>query len=469
MNNSRSLSRRTLIRAGGATALGAGAATALARPAAARHRAPSADYDAIVIGAGFAGATAARDLRDKGLRPLVLEARDRIGGRVWSTTHFGEQIELGGTWLHPNYHRTYAEMRRYGLTTVGDVAPTTFIVPTESGYRPVDPVATGARMDELLGQIFDGSRQYFERPEEPLFRADLLAKVDRLSLADRMTQLRLSTQDLNLIEGQMATYSGGNAAQGGLTALAQWWALCGWTPEGWNQMNAARVKNGAVTLIQAILDGAQADVRLSTPVAKISEAGGRVTVTTKSGAQFSAPVAVVAVPLNKWKSIQFSPGLPAVHAAATKEGVGIRPIAAKMWIRLAGNLERVAVQGAAGDPIASMFTHGYLSNGDSLMIAINGPGLDVTSKASVDAAIKRVLPDSRVVDMRVQDWANDPFSDGGWGMRKPGQMLRQLPAIHQPHGRITFANGDMPSGWIGSFEGAIETGARAASQAAALV
>ncbi|GGZ35940.1 hypothetical protein GCM10010387_32680 [Streptomyces inusitatus] len=470
MSNFRQITRRNLIRVGGTAALGAGVA-AVARPAAARTRnTKTGPYDAIVIGAGFAGVTAARDLRDLGLRPLVLEANNRIGGRVWTSTHFGTQVELGGAWFHPNYHRTYAEMTRYNLTTVVDAPPTSVYVRTgNSGYQSVDPVVTANRMEQLLTQIFDGSQNYFAQPNQPLFRSDLLASVDPLSLADRMNQLNLTTQDRNLIQGLMATYSGGDAANGGLTALAQWWALCGWNAQGWNQMTSARVNGGITSLVQAILNGAQADVRLSTPVVQIAQANNQITVTTQGGATFTAPVAVVATPVNKWKTITFSPGLPTVHADATNEGVGVRPIAAKMWLRVSGVPGRVFAQGAPGDPIASLVTHQHLSNGDNLMIAINGPGLNVGSLAAVNAAVQQIIPTATVVGKKVQDWANDPYSGGGWGMRKPGQLLRQLPGLHQPHGRITFAGGDMTSGWVGSFEGAIQDGARAASQAAALI
>ena len=61
------------------------------------------DYEAIVIGGGFGGMTAARDLHDAGRSVLALEARDRLGGRTWYKPFAGSQktIEFGGTWVAP--------------------------------------------------------------------------------------------------------------------------------------------------------------------------------------------------------------------------------------------------------------------------------------------------------------------------------------------------------------------------------
>ena len=75
----------------------------------------SPDYDAIVLGAGFAGVTAARELRAKGLRVLLLEARPRIGGRTFTSEIGGHQVELGGAFVHWTQPHVWAEITRYGL------------------------------------------------------------------------------------------------------------------------------------------------------------------------------------------------------------------------------------------------------------------------------------------------------------------------------------------------------------------
>ncbi len=68
----------------------------------------------VVIGAGFAGLVAARELGRAGLGVLVLEARDRVGGRTWTDGRLGHDLELGGAWVHWVQPHTWAEMTRYG-------------------------------------------------------------------------------------------------------------------------------------------------------------------------------------------------------------------------------------------------------------------------------------------------------------------------------------------------------------------
>jgi phytoene dehydrogenase-like protein len=111
------LSRRAFV--GGAVALASGAAMPAGASAQSGGgiacRTTGCDYDVVVIGGGFAGVTTARDCQKNGYRTLVLEARDRLGGRTFTTEFEGSRIELGGTWIHNTQPFAWTEAERYGL------------------------------------------------------------------------------------------------------------------------------------------------------------------------------------------------------------------------------------------------------------------------------------------------------------------------------------------------------------------
>lgn len=460
--------RRLFLKATGATAL-AGALGSIPYTGSAAHAADGASPDVIVIGAGYAGGTAARELAAQGLKVTVLEARGRIGGRIWTDTLAGERIELGGGWLSPDHHLVVQEMQRYGLTSVGDVVPTKSVMPASAGFQPMNPADAGAQLGALFEQFYDGSREYFPHPHDPLYRADLLQRLDRLSFTDRIGQLSMSGLDKQWLAGYFSAYTGNENSRHAMTSMAQWWALGGWSMEGWEKQTALKPTGGMTELLQKMLATPGITLRLSSPVASVTSVPGRVQVKLTSGLVVKAGAVVVATPVNVWKTIQFSPALPASHTAATTEGVGVS-VATKIWMQLSGNVEAVNAMGTENSALPLMIPQKELPGGGRLMIGFAGSSLNVTNKAAVQAAVRTYIPDATIVSHRAQQWGADPYARGGWGLRRPTQLLRQLPALQQPHGRVVFAGADIASGWSGAFvEGAVETGLRAAQQVAVLV
>ena len=77
----------------------------------------------VIIGAGFAGLVAARELQTAGIEYEILEAKDRIGGRAWTEERMGRPLELGATWVHWFQAHTWTEIMRYGQRTEITASP----------------------------------------------------------------------------------------------------------------------------------------------------------------------------------------------------------------------------------------------------------------------------------------------------------------------------------------------------------
>lgn len=428
------------------------------------------EFDAIVVGAGFAGVTAARELRAQGLRPLVLEARHRIGGRTWTDTFegTGTLIEYGGGWISPFAKLAVRELERYGIPLLEGVLPWPewAVFPLEDGtLKSFDGNEALGRLGELLTKIFEGSDELLPKPHEPLFTGDRIRAVAGQSLREYIDGLGLDTRDDMWISTLVGGFSGGSSKDGAYEALAQWWQVAGGKLEDWVTIEGQAPASGMSALVQEILNDAEADLHLNTPVTKIADDGTRVHVTTESGRRFSAPVVVLAVPTNVWKTIDFEPGLPAAHAETAEQGIGV-PHTSRLWLRVRGDFGPVHARDVEGGLLTPLFTHAVLDGGEQLLTGYSqDPSLDVSQPEQVRDALRRLIPQAELISYRAHDWGHDPYSLGGWALRKPGQ-LPQLPLIQEPHGRIAFANDAIASGWNGFVDGAIESGFRAAGQAA---
>src|SRR5699024_4040373 len=124
----------------------------------------------VIIGAGFAGLVAARELQTAGIEYEILEAKDRIGGRAWTEECMGRPLELGATWVHWFQAHTWTEIMRYGQRTEITAPPSG----NEAHWVTDGKVAKGTEddLDEKLtaamGVTYEASEEYFTNPHDPL-------------------------------------------------------------------------------------------------------------------------------------------------------------------------------------------------------------------------------------------------------------------------------------------------------------
>ena len=149
--------------------------------------------DVVVVGAGIAGLITARELGRKGLRVTVLEARDRLGGRVWTDHRLGRDLEIGGTWLHWVQTHAWSEVTRYGLEITRGPRP------EQAYWLAGDEVRTGSLdgfmelIDPGMRGLLDQTMRWIPRPDSPLSAAEL-DSVDGFSVQDKLDELNLPVE-----------------------------------------------------------------------------------------------------------------------------------------------------------------------------------------------------------------------------------------------------------------------------------
>lgn len=475
------LKRREFLRRAGAGAVAAGTLGALgtaggaqAAPAEGSNKTAGVDYDVIVVGGGFAGVTAARNARAQGYRVLILEARNRLGGRTFSSEFAGHPVEMGGTWIHWTQPFVWAEKERYGLEVVEtpndpgahDAANEEFIV--KAGKRRVALVGEKAYpLVAAFDKYFGESRLVWDRPYDAKYAWSEIAKRDALSAYDVLQRMRFAPVERVAVESYLAAMGHGDLKTISYVEMLRWWALPGWNFGLVNDSVARyKLKDGTVALIDRMIADGKPEVRLSTPVKKVEDLGGRTQVTTSRGETISAAAVIVTLPMNVLPYVEFSPPLDPLVVEAGKEthsGRGCK-VYAKVKGRVTSHGKSTAL-GSADLPISLWFTYAQEADHTILLgFGADASKLDINDERAVQAAVRGFYPNAEVESCFGYDWTHDPYSRGTWAVYRPHWFGKYYAHFGKDQGRILFATGDHGEGWRGFIDGAIGGGIRAAQR-----
>src|SRR3954452_21958199 len=422
-------------------------------------------HDVIVIGGGFAGVTAARETALGGQETLLLEARDRLGGRTWTQRWNDTEIEFGGGWGHWHQPNVWAEITRAGLdVAIGeDAARASWYAGDDRREGTIAERDGNAERgwNEFVADVED----VMPLPHDPLYARAKLERLDRQTIAERLDELELDTEERDVLSAELESLAHGHLDDAGAVSVLRWHALSGGSL-ALTQQTGGRVtfRERARGLIVAIAGKVDYEKRLSTPVAAVSQAAGRVEVHTRGGETIPARTVIVAVPLNALGGIEFDPPLSETKRAAIQLGQASRGI--KIFIHARG--EPLFVNGIkSGHPFGYLDTEVIYSDGTQLMI---GFGYDADICDAADLAIVQrhlddIIPGYEAIAATAHDWLGDEFSRGTWAIHRPGWYTDYHAEMQRPEGRVLLAGSDFANGWAGFMDGAVESGLRAGAWA----
>jgi len=433
-----------------------------------------AHVDALVIGSGVAGLTAARDLADRGRAVRILEARDRVGGRTYTRPFKGHpevRIEAGGAYLNlRNEHNLRHEIERYGIAVAeGEAAveDARFVVRGKlTRSLPVPPEQLGELERVLLQLALDARRI---NPVVPLVQ-QAVADLD-CSIVDYLARLDLSGETYDFVAGAIAGWIQADVEATSVLQVLIGILSCGGSPvETFFGTLAGTFANGIGDLVQALVDDARPDVVYGAEVTKVSQSESLVMVTTASGDTYAAPACVVAAPAWTLGRIEFDPPLAPVKRQILEREHSIK--GCKKLLIVEGAPRGFFGVGGLSAQYQWVLEDKDLGDGRVLMVAFAiGEEHFSNDLELARAAVAEFLPDANVVAVDGEDWYHDPLTRGIVGFCPTGLGQSFSYEMSRPQGRLAFAGSEMVPGvlFYGWIEGAIASGHEAARQIATVL
>ncbi|HWJ66067.1 MAG TPA: FAD-dependent oxidoreductase [Nocardioides sp.] len=486
-----SLGRRGLL-AGGAAALGLLATDALAaRVNAATLQGPLPPrVDVVVVGGGIAGLVAARQVAASGRSVLVVEARDRVGGRVLNhELATGGTIEAGGAFIGPTQTHIKALADELGIATFKEYVDGNNVYVSSNpligrqeyqGTVPPDPtILLDAAV--ALQQLNSFAA---EMPVDAPWEHPRAAEWDRITLADWIRANTVNSAGIeNLIRAWTQPGFGADPDQLSLLYVIHYIACSGdETHVGTFERNSdvvggaqeSRFVGGSQRVPLALADQLGSRVALDAPVSRIEHLDGRVRVHTARGRVSAQRVIVTATP-EQVLGIDFAPGIPA----------GRRTLLSGMQMGRLMKCDAVyetpfwRTDGLTGFGIADSgavrvaFDNGVQDTDHGILLAFVGGATWrqygtlslVERRAAVLQGFARMFGDQalRPIEYTEHDWTHERWTRGGpVAICPPNVMASYGQHVREPFGRVHWAGTETSTYWTGYMDGAVRSGERAA-------
>jgi monoamine oxidase len=447
----------------------------------------------VVIGAGFAGLTAARELVKDDRSVFVLEARNRVGGRVRNkSVGQGEESETGGTFAGPTQNHILALAAELGVDTfptynqgdnvyfvVGE--RTTYSDSGPTGTAPPDPTiipdlaTVVTRLDEMSKEV----------PIDAPWEAASAGDWDHQTLEQWINENSVNPRFKKLVPAATRPIFGAEPREISLLFTLFYIAASGderntgTFERNFNTRDGAqmfRFVGGSQLICKKLAHQLGPSVKLHTPVHRIVVGKSGVRVESKRY-NVRAKRVIVAVPPVLAGQIRYSPGLPESRRQLTRtmpQGTLLKVTAVydrPFWRDAGLNGTAVSLNG----PVNASFDDSPPDGSPGVLFGFVGGDearhFRGQSKADRRAAVLKNFSDYfgaqalRPVKYFETDWPGAKWSQGGpVGIAGPGLLLASGPAIREPVGPIHWAGTETSNYWNGYMDGAVRSGKRAARE-----
>jgi monoamine oxidase len=446
---------------------------------------PDRDADVCVVGAGYAGLTAARQIVQAGSSVVVLEARERVGGRVWTRpAPDGTPLDVGGTWVGPGQDAVYALATEMGITTypTWDTGETVVVgaggVKRYSGaVRNINPISVASlglamtRLDRMARQV----------PLEDPWNARRAQAWDTQSIGTWLdAKYNVATKEARALLG--AAIRGLWTSDPSEVSLLHALYLIR-SADGLNRLLAVeggyqqdRVSGGAQTIADRVAAELGDALIFDTPAREISQDATGVTV-WGDGIELRCRRVIVALPPSLSGHLIYEPQLPSQRALLVER----MPSGSIIKISLVYDepfwrTDGLTGQSVAAETLIEMTLDASPESGTPGVLAAFAFGPSAHALAARDATERRRLVIATLVERfgrkaenpsyyEEQDWSQERWSGGCYLAHMPPGVLTQFGrALRAPVGRVHWAGTETATVSHGTIDGAIRSGSRAAAE-----
>nr|XP_020639559.1 amine oxidase [flavin-containing] A-like [Pogona vitticeps] len=448
----------------------------------------SADYDVVVIGGGISGMSAAKLLFESGLSVVVLEARDRVGGRTHTIRNKQvNYVDVGGSYVGPTQNRILRLAKELDIETYKVNVDEPAILHKEGksyplyGFFPstwnpfvyLDFNNIWRTMDELGKQI----------PAEAPWDAPFAEELDKMTMKEFINKhcWTKAARDFTTLFVNVNVTSELHE----VSALWFLWyvKLCGGTYRIFSVTNGGQERKfvgGSGQITEKIMERLKGNVKLESPVFCIDQSGDNVVVETLNHEIYKCKFVICAIPPILTTKIHFKPELPTKRNQLIQR-LPMGSVIKTMMYYKEPFWKRMGYCGAMLilDDEAPVSVTLDDTKPDGSIPAIMGFILTRRAfrlaelskeerKKKISELYAKVLGSTEAlqpVHYEEKNWSSEQYSGGCYtAYFPPGIMSQYGRVIRQPAGRIYFAGTETATQWSGYMEGAVEAGERAARE-----